>query len=67
MSLLIKVIMIHTSDLLNKLLIAKKDGTYYNTLKELLDVYLLIIDEIGFKRIDTNAVDEFFEINKKKV
>ncbi|WP_199919916.1 ATP-binding protein [Thermodesulfobium acidiphilum] len=59
--------MIHTSDLLNKLLIAKKDGTYYNTLKELLDVYLLIIDEIGFKRIDTNAVDEFFEINKKKV
>ncbi|MEO1783458.1 IS21-like element helper ATPase IstB [Thermodesulfobium sp. 4217-1] len=61
-----KVIMIHTSDLLNKLLIAKGDGTYYNTLKDLLDVHLLIIDEIGFKRIDTNAVDEFFEIIRRR-
>jgi DNA replication protein DnaC len=58
--------MIHTSDLLNKLLSAKGDGTYYNVLKELLDVHLLIIDEIGFKKINTNAVDEFFEIIRRR-
>lgn len=61
-----KVLMIHTSDLLNKLLSAKGDGTYYNVLKELLDVHLLIIDEIGFKKINTNAVDEFFEIIRRR-
>lgn len=61
-----KVLMIHTSDLLNKLLIAKGDGSYYSILKELLDAHLLIIDEIGFKKIDANAVDEFFEIIRRR-
>ena len=35
---------------------ARGDGTYYAVLKDLLNVDLLIIDEIGFKKIPYNSV-----------
>ena len=42
------------------------DGIYYAVLKDLLKVDLLIIDEIGFKKIPQNSVDEFFEIIRRR-
>lgn len=59
-----KVLMLHTTELLDRLLQSKGDGTYVNILKELLNADLLIIDEVGFKKIQ--SVDEFFEIIRRR-
>jgi DNA replication protein DnaC len=57
---------IHASDIISKLMSARGDGTYYFILKELLNVDVLIIDEIGFKKIPQNSVDEFFEVIRRR-
>lgn len=59
-----KVIFIHCSELVEKLHEAKGVGTYHQTLKLFIDCDLLIIDELGFKKI--NFVDEFFEIIRRR-
>ena len=46
-----KVIFVHTSEMLEKLFLSKGDGSYHTTLKSYLDADLLIIDELGFKKI----------------
>lgn len=58
--------LIHTSELIQKLLSTKADGTYYIFLKEMIKYNLLIIDEIGFKKIPQSFVDEFFEIIRNR-
>ncbi len=59
-----KVVFTHCSELVEKLYEAKGIGSYYQTLKNYIDCDLLIIDELGFKKI--NYVDEFFEIIRKR-
>jgi len=59
-----KVLMLHTTELIDRLIQSKGDGTYVNILKELLNADLLIIDEVGFKKIQ--SVDEFFEIIRRR-
>ncbi len=49
-----------------RLVAAKGDGSYFSVLKQFLHVDLLIIDEIGFKKIPLNYVDEFFEIIRQR-
>ena len=61
-----KVCIVHTNDLVIRLMSARGDGTYYAVLKELLKVDLLIIDELGFKKISQNSVDEFFEVIRRR-
>jgi DNA replication protein DnaC len=61
-----KVLFIHSNDMVNKLISSKGDGSYFSLLKELLNVDLLIIDEVGFKKIALNYVDEFFEVIRRR-
>lgn len=59
-----KVIMVESNTLLDKLYAAKGDGTYQSVINEYLQADILIIDEIGFKKI--NNIDDFFEIISKR-
>lgn len=61
-----KVLMMHSSEMVEKLYLARGDGTYNSILKNLVELDLLIIDEVGFKKIGTNCVDEFFEIIRRR-
>jgi len=61
-----KVLFIHANDMVSKLVSSKGDGSYFGTLKQILNVDLLIIDEVGFKKIPLNHVDEFFEIIRRR-
>jgi DNA replication protein DnaC len=61
-----KVLMTHSSDLVEKLFSSKGDGSYFTTLKTFLDVDLLVIDELGFKKIAEKSIDEFFEVIRKR-
>ena len=61
-----KVAFVHANDLVARLISAKGDGTYFTILKDFLSVDLLIIDEIGFKKIPQNSVDEFFEVIRRR-
>ncbi|AEA33370.1 IS21-like element helper ATPase IstB [Hippea maritima] len=61
-----KVLFIHTNDLILKLISARGDGTYTSILNQILSSDLLIIDEVGFKKIPSNYVDEFFEVIRRR-
>lgn len=61
-----RVLFIHASDMVSKLVSSRGDGSYFTVLKQLLNVDLLIIDEVGFKKIPLNHVDEFFEIIRQR-
>lgn len=61
-----KVLFVQANDLLLKLVSSRGDGTYYELMKELTTVDLLIIDEVGFKKVTANYVDEFFEIIRRR-
>jgi len=61
-----KVLFAHANDMVSKLSSSKGDGSYFSVLKDYLNVDLLIIDEVGFKKIALNHVDEFFEIIRQR-
>ena len=61
-----KVIFMYLNDLIEKLFSARGDGTYLYNVRNLLNADLLIIDEIGFKKIPQNGLDDFFEIIRKR-
>lgn len=61
-----KVFFIHANDMVSRLVAAKGDDSYFTVLKQFLQVDLLIIDEVGFKKIPLNYVDEFFEIIRRR-
>ncbi len=61
-----KVIFVHVNDLIEKLYTSKADGTYLNTQKTYLSADLLILDELGFKKIPTTGLDDFFEIIRRR-
>jgi len=61
-----KVLFIHANDMVSKLVSSRGDGSYFKVLKEFLSVDVLIIDEVGFKKIPLNHVDEFFEIIRRR-
>ena len=61
-----KVKMLCMTDMLTMLTASRGDGTYNKIFKEVVSLDLLIIDEIGFKKVPQDAVDEFFEIVKRR-
>jgi DNA replication protein DnaC len=61
-----KVLFIHVNDLIDRLYASKADGTYQHTLKSFLMADLLILDELGFKKIPATGLDDFFEIIRRR-
>ncbi len=61
-----KVLFIHVNDLIDRLNASKADGTYHYTLKSFLTADLLILDELGFKKIPSAGMDDFFEIIRRR-
>ncbi len=57
-----KVQMVSTSTLIDRLHASRADGTNKNALKTFCETDLLIIDELGFKKINQGCIDEFFEV-----
>lgn len=57
-----KVQMVSASSLIDRLHASRMDGTHKNLLKTFCETDLLIIDELGFKKINQSCIDEFFEV-----
>ena len=54
------------SDMLYKLHISKADNSYYKKLDEYLSPNLLIMDELGFKKIPDYSGSDFFDVISKR-
>lgn len=61
-----KVLLLHVNDLIEKLNVAKADGTRTQLMNALMNAELVIIDELGFKKIPSDAIDDFFEVIRKR-
>lgn len=61
-----KVLFIHVNEIIEKLNTSRADGTYRFTLNQFLSADLLILDEIGFKKLPAVGMDDFFEIIRKR-
>lgn len=57
-----KVLFTHANNLIEQLHRSKADGKYQNMLSKINNIDLLIIDELGFRKIPQNGMDDFFEI-----
>lgn len=60
------VVFIHVNELIERLTASRADGTYSYILSQFLKANLLILDEIGFKKLPTSGLDDFFEIIRKR-
>jgi len=61
-----KAVFTHVNELIERLTASRADGTYNYTLAQFLNTDLLILDEIGFKKLPANGLDDFFEIIRKR-
>jgi len=61
-----KILFTSVSELLHNLNAAKADNTYYQKVDYYLKPDLLILDELGFKRLPGYSADDFFEIISKR-
>lgn len=61
-----KVLFTSVSEILHNLNAAKADNSYYMKIKYYLSSDLLILDELGFKKIPNYSADDFFEIIAKR-
>lgn len=57
-----KVLFVHTNEMMEKLYSSRADGSYKYTLQKYLRADLLILDELGFKKMPQYGMDDFFEI-----
>lgn len=57
-----KVLFTHANSLIEKLYTSKADGSYHSAFNKIINTDLLIIDELGFKKIPQTGIDDFFEI-----
>lgn len=62
----LNVIFTHANSLLEDLHRAKADGKYHTLLNRIKKLDLLIIDELGFKKIPQYGLDDFFEIIRQR-
>lgn len=60
------VLFISVSEMLYRLHISKADNTYYKKLGDYLKPDLLILDELGFKKIPSHSAGDFFEVISKR-
>lgn len=61
-----KVLFSSVSEILHNLNAAKADNTYYKKLDYYLKPDLLILDELGFKKIPNYSADDFFDIISRR-
>ena len=61
-----KALFTTVADMLYQLHISKADNSYYKKLKEYLSPDLLVLDELGFKRLPEYSADDFFEVIAKR-
>ena len=57
-----KVLFAHANSLMDKLLTARADGSHRRMIATIINTDLLIIDELGFRKIPQQTLDDFFEI-----
>ena len=60
------VLFLHINDLIDKLNAAKADGSYRQLMNILCATDLLILDELGFKKIPAEFIDGVFEVIRKR-
>lgn len=60
------VIFLHINDLIDKIYTARVDGTINQVIRELVCCDLLILDELGFKKIPNEFIDVVFELIRKR-
>ncbi|MFC1567189.1 IS21-like element helper ATPase IstB [bacterium] len=61
-----KVLFTQVSEMLHNLHISKADNSYYKKLEYYLSFDLLVLDELGFKKIPNHSGDDFFEIISRR-
>lgn len=61
-----KVLFTSTGELLHSLNAAKADNSYFQKVEFYLRPDLLILDELGFKKLPSYSADDFFEIISKR-
>ncbi len=61
-----RVLFIHTNEMVEKLYSSRADGSYAATIQKFLKPYLLILDELGFKKMPQYSMKDFFEIIRKR-
>ena len=61
-----KVLFTPVAEMLHNLNASKADNTYYQKVDHYLKPDLLILDELGFKRVPGYSADDFFEIISKR-
>jgi DNA replication protein DnaC len=61
-----KVFFTSVSEMLYQLHLSKADNSYYRKLEEYLSPDLLILDELGFKKLASYSADDFFEVISKR-
>lgn len=61
-----KVLFTSVSEMLQNLHLSKVDNSFYQKLKQYLDADLLILDELGFKKMPSHSADDFFEVISKR-
>ncbi|RLB20275.1 MAG: AAA family ATPase [Deltaproteobacteria bacterium] len=61
-----KVLFTTVSQMISTLIASKADNTYHLKMKYYLSPNLLILDELGFKRLNQHTVDEFYEIISRR-
>lgn len=61
-----KVLFSHANSLMDKILSARADGSHLRLINQVIDVDLLVIDELGFRMIPQQALDDFFEIIRSR-
>lgn len=61
-----KVVFLHINDLIEKINLAKADGSINILMNTLLNADLLILDELGFKKLPSESIDGFFEVIRKR-
>ena len=61
-----KVLYTSVSEMLNCLHTSKADNSYYKKLNYYLENDVLIMDELGFKKIPNYSADDFFEVISRK-
>ena len=61
-----KVLFSSVSEMLSQLNMSKADNSYYKKLQYYLEPHLLILDELGFKKLPSFAADDFFEVISKR-
>lgn len=61
-----KVLFTSVSEMLHNLNAAKADNSYYKKLEFYLEPQLLILDELGFKKLPNYSADDFFDIVSRR-